>query len=201
MLTEETTTEKTLPCGKTLVVNDGVIYVVVRGNTVMRKDQYCMVCHRMSEIEELLKKDDISIERRRSLEDDLANMRMIIPDYKGKLDSCAMQINLATRESFDAKKIYIEDTNDIKILTDYIRKYGFTALIFFMAYYANSSKLGLEWFELIMKESAIQSKRLVQNPECADESSPIYKPVMMLAGNLCKTLEDGEDKYKVDIYG
>lgn len=190
-----------LPCGKEIIENKGIKYVKVRDNTLMRKDQYCMVCHRMGEIEELLKDDNLPEDKKQTLTNELSSFRVIIPDYSGKRPECSFQIVFAKKDDFNMNKIYIEDIDDIKVITDFVQKYGFNALILFLSYYANQSKLGLEWFELIMKESALQSKRLIIDPSCADEESPIYKPVMLLAGSLCRTLEESKDKYDTGIYG
>ena len=193
--------EETLPCGKKIIENDGIKYIKVRENTLMRKDQYCMVCHRIDEIETSLKTDNISVGDKIDLIKELEDLKSIIPDYSGKHPECKFQISFATKNDFDIAKIYIDDIRDIKTMTDFVQKYGFNALVLFLSYYANQSKLGVEWFELMMRESALQSKRLVLNPNCADESSPMYKPAMLLAGSLSRTLDESKDKYDAGIYG
>lgn len=193
--------EETLPCGKKILENNGIKYVKVRDNTLMRKDQYCMVCHRIDELEKILSGDDILEDDKKRFVKELEELSIIIPDYSGKHPECVSQIRFANKSDFDATKVYIDNIDDIKKITDFVQKYGFNALILFLAYYANQSKLGLEWFELIMCESALQSKRLVLDPNCSDTSSPMYKPAMLLAGSLCRSLEEIKDKYDVGIYG
>jgi hypothetical protein len=171
-----------LPCGRRIFFNEGKLFVVLSENdeevgvrTVITMEQYCNTC----------RKRDILIQQINTIETEEERIdlqkkidvltKLLGEDHIGPLPKCNTRIEAATGEHFSSGKTIVDD--DIQEMSKMIRTYGFPSVMLFMAFYANSSKLGLEWMELLFKETAMQAKRLKNTPDL-DKTNPLYDQIM-----------------------
>lgn len=175
----------TLPCGKKVISNEGKLYVVSSDTNdicglgmrqVILIEQYCGACRKLASLKENLNNINDPDERL-NVEKSIQKMSELFgPDHIGPFNNCNIKLSSVSVDSFEKSRA-INEYDDIQDMANLVQKYGFPSIVLFLSFYANTSKLGLEWMELLFKEISMQSERLKNTPDL-DKENPLYDKVM-----------------------
>jgi len=186
------TEPKKLKCGKEISIQDGIECIWVNASEpdapfkkIIPVQNYCDACRVVSNLKMRIaaSKDTVEI---LSMEEDLKTITCVVSDFEEPLLDCISGHSLiaSTDRMFkDTNNVDI-DEKDIGVICGYISKYGFVPMISFMGAYANASRFGAEWMNVLIKETLRQQDRIVSNENYINPDSETYKMLKPLIEKL-----------------
>lgn len=183
---------KKLKCGKEISTHEGKECILINPNEpdaefkkIIPLQNYCDACRVVSNLKIRISACKDVVEAAQ-MEEDLKTITSVISDFQEPLLECMTVHSLiASTDRMFQDTVDIDiDESDIGIICGYISKYGFVPMISFMGAYANASRYGAEWLNVLIKETLRQQDRIVANENYVNEDSETYKMLKPLIDKL-----------------
>lgn len=186
------TAPKKLKCGKEISIHEEIECIWVNENEpnapfkkIIPVQNYCDACRVVSNLKARIEasKDAVEIE---SMTEDLKTITSVVSDFQEPFLDCLNEHSLiaSTDRMFQDNSDIEIDEKDIAVICGYISKYGFVPMVSFMGAYANASRFGAEWLNVLIKETLRQQDRIVSNKNFINPDSETYKMLKPLIEKL-----------------